>query len=56
VLEKEMEVVVAAVEEENIMLHIACKLPLLGKFLMFYMELKDCIVRNKVPSIKIPPH
>jgi hypothetical protein len=28
---------VVVVEEENIMLHMARKLPLLGTFLMFYM-------------------
>jgi hypothetical protein len=59
VLDKEMEVVVvvaaAVAVEENIMLQVACKLPSLETFLMFYMELKDCTVETKVPSLKIPP-
>ena len=50
-------VVVAVVveEEKNIMLQMACKLPLFRTFLMFYMELKDSIVETKVLSLKIPP-
>jgi hypothetical protein len=74
VLDKEMEeeeavvvvvvVVAAAVAvEENIMLQMACKLRLVRTFLMFYVELKDCtvetkvpsLVETKVPSLKIPP-
>jgi hypothetical protein len=54
VLEETEVVLVAAVEEENIILHMSCKLPLLGTFLMFYMEMKDCIVET-FPSFKIPP-
>jgi len=44
-----MEVVVAV---QNIMLHMACKLLLLGTFLRLYTKLKDCIVETKVPSFR----
>ena len=37
----------------EIMLHMACKRPLLGTFFnKFYMELKDCIAGTKVPSLR----
>ena len=47
-------VVVVAAVEENIMLQMACKLPLLGTFLKFYMELKKCTVETKVKGKVIP--